>query len=279
MVDAWRSRTELRLESNYKQLGANRERTANSNGWVDSLAATLNRTDIQNIITHGDVLGVSRHSVDERRQSTFGLNYYYEKQQSENSDPDLTRALFAHYGFTRRTTDDLLSPHTGVVANVDVGVGTPVVSTKTFGRLIGQLAWFHALTPRDDFALRGEFGAVFAGSSQDIPQALLFRTGGDTSVRGYAFNSLGVSKDSAIVGGRYYALASTEYTHWFADTWGVAAFVDSGNATDQISGFQFATGYGIGARVKTPIGPLRVDLAYGEKTQEVRIHFSAGLAF
>ena len=59
----------------------------------------------------------------------------------------------------------------------------------------------------------------------------------------------------------------------------MAAFVDSGNAADKIDEFKFATGYGVGARVKTPIGPLRLDLAYGKEAREVRIHFSAGLAF
>ncbi len=276
---AARLNTELRLETHVQQIGVKAELPAGSNGWADSFDATATRTDIQNLITRGQVIGASRRSVDERRQSTFGLSYYYEKQQRENVEPDLTRALFAHYGYTRRTIDDLLLPRSGTVANVDVGIGTPVVSTETFGRVVGQLAWFHALTPRDDIALRGEFGTVLTGSTQGIPQALLFRTGGDTSVRGYAFNSLGVQKNSAVVGGRYFALASAEYTRWFSDSWGLAAFVDSGNAADKLDGFKFAIGYGIGARVKSPIGPLRFDVAYGNETREVRIHFSAGLAF
>jgi translocation and assembly module TamA len=38
-------------------------------------------------------------------------------------------------------------------------------------------------------------------------------------------------------------------------------------------------GYGIGGRVRTPIGPFRLDLAYGEQSRQVRLHFSVGVAF
>lgn len=276
---AWRFGSELRLESKSQRLGATVNLPARRDGWADSFDAAWTRSDIQNLITRGTVIDATRRSIDERRQAAFGLSYYFEQEQRESVAPDLARALFAHYDYTRRTTDDLLDPRTGLVAALRLGIGTPIVSTETFGHVVGQLAWFHAFTRHDNISLRGELGALLARSSDGIPQTLLFRTGGDTTVRGYAFNSLGVQKGSAIVGGRYYALASSEYTHWFADTWGLAAFVDTGNAADQVSGFRFATGYGIGGRVKSPIGPLRLDLARGQETREIRIHFSAGLAF
>jgi translocation and assembly module TamA len=276
---AWRLRTELRVESKLQQLGATLDLPARSDGWADSFDAAATHTDIQNLVTRGAVIGATRHRIDERRQPAFGLSYYFEQQLPDRAPPDLARALFARYEYTRRTTDDLLFPHTGAVAALRLGASAPGISTRSFGRMVAQLAWFHPFTRRDDIALRGELAAVLAHSSQGIPQALLFRTGGDTTVRGYAFESLGVQKGSAIVGGRYYALASAEYTHWFADTWGVAAFIDTGNAADQPGGFRFATGYGIGARVKSPIGPFRLDLARGQDTGEIRVHFSVGLAF
>jgi translocation and assembly module TamA len=78
---------------------------------------------------------------------------------------------------------------------------------------------------------------------------------------------------------RYYTLASIEATRWINDTIGIATFVDAGNAFDQASDFSLALGYGIGARVRTPIGPFRLDLAYGQQSHQVRLHFSVGLAF
>jgi translocation and assembly module TamA len=133
---------------------------------------------------------------------------------------------------------------------------------------------------RDDIVtVRGEAGVVGASSREGIPSVLLFRTGGDTTVRGYAFESLGVQQGDATVGGRYYALASAEATHYFTPALGAAAFVDAGNANDDLASFRFALGYGIGARVRTPIGPLRIDVAYGQDTASVRLHMSVGLRF
>ena len=76
-----------------------------------------------------------------------------------------------------------------------------------FGRGIAQLAGWIPLDIKTQLALRAEAGAVFASTSDGIPAPLLFRTGGDTTVRGYAFQSLGPRVGDATVVGRYYALA------------------------------------------------------------------------
>jgi translocation and assembly module TamA len=127
--------------------------------------------------------------------------------------------------------------------------------------------------------VRAEGGAVLAESRDGIPSTLLFRTGGDTTVRGYAFESLGVQDGDAIVPGRYYAVGSVDATRWIGEAWGIAAFVDAGNAVDSLSDFHLALGYGVGARVRTPLGPFRLDLAYGQDVHKVRVHFSVGLSF
>ena len=126
---------------------------------------------------------------------------------------------------------------------------------------------------------RADVGAVLADSRDGIPSNFLFRTGGDTTVRGYAFDSLGVPLGQAIVGGRYYTAGSVEVTRWFGESWGLATFVDAGNATDSLHDVSLALGYGVGARVRTPIGPFRVDVAYGQQSSSVRVHFSVGLSF
>ncbi|MDB5811127.1 MAG: putative outer membrane protein putative antigen [Betaproteobacteria bacterium] len=277
--NAYRFHTELSVESRVQRLGATFELPTNAGGWNDTFESTASRTDIENLVTRGIVVGVTRRDIDERRQPAFGLSYYYEFQQPLDAPSDLARALFARYEYVWRTTDDLIFPRNGAIAALRLGAGLPGGSTQKFARAVGQLEWFHSFTRRDILALRGEVGKVFAATSQGIPQALLFRTGGDTTVRGYAYQSLGVQTGSAIVGGRNYALASAEMTHWMADSWGLAAFVDSGNATDSFSNFQFKTGYGAGVRVKSPIGPLRLDVARGQDAAKIRLHFSVGLAF
>ena len=83
----------------------------------------------------------------------------------------------------------------------------------------------------------------------------------------------------AVVGGRRLLVGSAELIHWVGENWGVAAFVDAGNAWDKGVEFNAAVGAGIGARFRTPIGPIRADLAYGEEVGSFRLHFSVGYTF
>ena len=115
-----------------------------------------------------------------------------------------------------------------------------------------------------------------------MPNKFLFRTGGALTVRGYDFESLGVEQGGAIVGGRALAVASVEYVKWlerWGGNWGVAAFVDAGDAAERFSDLNPALGYGIGARWRTPAGPLAIDLAWGERFQQLRLQFSVAIAF
>jgi translocation and assembly module TamA len=153
------------------------------------------------------------------------------------------------------------------------------VSTRGFGRGIAQLAGWIPFDIKTQLALRAEAGAVVASTSDGIPAPLLFRTGGDTTVRGYAFQSLGPRVGDATVPGRYYALASAEVVRWIEPSWGIAVFVDAGNAADRVRDLKPVYGYGVGGRLRTPIGPFRLDLAYGEETKSVRVHLSVGLLF
>ncbi len=165
------------------------------------------------------------------------------------------------------------------MASVQLGGGIPGVSTRGFGRVVGRFAAWVPVDSLTQLNFRAEAGAVLAPTRDGIPSPLLFRTGGDTTVRGYAFDSLGVRLGNATVGGRYYAVGSAEAIRWIGESWGLAAFVDAGNATDSVSDFHFAVGYGVGVRVRTPLGPFRLDLAYGRDAHEVRLHFSVGLSF
>jgi translocation and assembly module TamA len=163
--------------------------------------------------------------------------------------------------------------------DVEVGGAAPGLATRALIRGIVKSVAFIPLGRDNNVTLRAEAGAVGASAREGVPSVLLFRTGGDTTVRGYAFESLGVKSGDATVGGRYYALASAEATHYFTPTLGAAVFVDAGNASDDWRHLSPVLGYGVGARVKTPIGPLRIDVAYGQQSRDVRLHLSVGLTF
>ena len=107
----------------------------------------------------------------------------------------------------------------------------------------------------------------------------MFRTGGSATVRGYAYQSLGVEQGTAVTGGRVMTTASAEYVHWLDMTWGVATFVDAGDAADSWKSLRMYESMGIGGRYRTPAGPIALDLAYGRQTKKLRLDFSIAIAF
>jgi translocation and assembly module TamA len=188
-------------------------------------------------------------------------------------------AIYFGYRRSFRRTDDLILPRAGYLGTAEVGGAPPGLATREFLRILAGASLLMPIGRTGDLLVRGQAGSVVAKTREGIPTTFLFRTGGDQTVRGYAFESLGVRQADAIVGGRRLAWGSVEYTHWVGEGWGVGAFVDAGNAWDEGLSFDPAVGYGVGARLRTPIGPIRADLAYGQKTSEWRLHFSVGYTF
>ncbi|MEO8344949.1 MAG: BamA/TamA family outer membrane protein [Betaproteobacteria bacterium] len=248
-------------------------------GWLDTFEAGLERTDIENLVTRTAGIKWRRRAIEERSTPAFGVGFYIDQQRPQGSPNEDSHALYIDGEYTWRRTDNLLTPQSGYMANVQVGAGVPGASTRTFGRVIGKSALWWPIDRNFELYARAEAGAVLASSRDGIPSNFLFRTGGDTTVRGYAFDSLGVPLGEATVGGRYYGAASVEITRWIAENWGIATFVDAGDAADSASDFHLALGYGVGGRVRTPIGPFRIDVAYGQESHSVRLHFSVGLTF
>ena len=276
---SWRWRNQLRYEQKIQSFATSFDSPPLDGGAWNSITAKALREDIQNQIVKQAAIGVSHNWGWERQWPSF-LSLSYHREDSEVEDVTTrTRALFLGYRLIHRSTDDFLNPRRGYLASLELGGAPPAVSTQAFVRGRVRMTGLVPVGRDGDLTLRAEVGVVVASSSEGVPPTFLFRTGGDTTVRGYAFESLGVQDGNAVVGGRYLAVASVEYTHWIAESWGLAAFVDAGNAADTLSGLKPAFGVGVGARARTPIGPLRFDVAYGEETNSFRIHFSFGYTF
>ena len=254
-------------------------RPPTAGGYLDTFGAKIEHTNIEGLQTRTGAVGARRQTLDERDHTEYGVAYYEDDQQPDGAPSQRSHALYADVGRTWRNVDNLIAPTSGYVLNAQLGAAPPGVSTRSLGRAIAKFAAWVPLGAASSIELRAEAGAVIAPSRNGIPSVLLFRTGGDTTVRGYAFDSLGVQQGDATVGGRYYALASIEAVRWFAESWGLAAFVDAGNANDDIAQWRPVAGYGAGLRVRSPIGPFRVDVAYGQDTAQVRLHLSVGLSF
>jgi translocation and assembly module TamA len=272
-------RLDLRLEDKEQLAAAAFTRPPTAAGWLDKFTLGANRTDYQNSVQTTAGAGVERRGLDERNHSIWSATYYFDREEPQGADTLSTRALYLEAGYVLRRADSLLSPTRGYMIEARAGGGVPGASTEGFLRgTVKSIAWY-PVDRATGLTFRAEVGGVFGAERTNIPSVLLFRTGGDTTVRGYEFESLGVPLGDAIVGGRYYALASAEVVRWINDLWGIAAFVDAGDAADAFGELDPAVGVGIGARLATPIGPFRLDVAYGEATGKWRIHFSVGLTF
>jgi translocation and assembly module TamA len=276
---ATQMRVEARLEQREQLLGVAFTRPPTARGWIDQYSVGLRREDIENTVESTAAIQFERRGIDERRTPVFSAGVFADRQEPEGAEDITSYATFVQAGYVLRRVDDLLSPTRGYMVDGRIGGGIPGISTRGFGRLYAQAAAWYPIDRVTQLAFRGEAGAVLASDRDGIPSVFLFRTGGDTSVRGYAFRSLGVPRGEAVVGGRYLLVASAEAIRWINETWGVAVFVDAGDAADSVSDLDPAIGAGIGARLRTPIGPFRLDVAYGERTREVQLHFSVGVSF
>jgi translocation and assembly module TamA len=101
-------------------------------------------------------------------------------------------------------------------------------------------------------------------------------------VRGYAYRTLGPTIDGVTVSGRSLFTTSLEVARPISKNYPAywwAVFVDAGNAANSFVGMNPAVGYGVGLRWRSPVGPLRIDLSYGQQTHAIRTDFSVGIAF
>jgi len=277
---AWRLSSLLKLDSKTQSLSGKVQLPRTAQGYVDSLSALAEHADIQGQTTRKLVLGAKRSRVRGATETAYGLQFETERDDVAGAPSTSMQALVPNYSWTRRKLDNLLYPSEGYLLNAQVGVAAKaLLSDQDFVRGYIKSTYYHRLGKRDGLILRAEFGATLARSSQGIPSDYLFRAGGDQSVRGYAYQSLGVKSGDAIVGGRYLGVASAEYVHWITEKWGAAVFYDMGNAADSLRDFKPVHGYGAGARWKSPIGLLNLDIAYGREVRKTRIHFSVGIPF
>ena len=134
-------------------------------------------------------------------------------------------------------------------------------------------------------SLRSELGAVWSRQDAQVPASQLFITGGDVSVRGYSYRSIGASTEQgSLYGGRYLGVLSAEWqrpialrgdlTHWES-----ALFVDVGAVTNALHDVQPQVGVGAGLRWNSPVGPLQTDLAWGVQAKALRLHLRLGFTF
>jgi len=125
---------------------------------------------------------------------------------------------------------------------------------------------------------RVDVGYTSAGSLEDLPKSLRFFAGGGNSIRGYDFESVGeVNSSGSVIGGKHLLAGSVEYEYPIQESWGVAVFVDAGDAFNSWGDMDLKYGVGVGARYRSPIGPVRVDVGFPDGSfSDATFHLSVG---
>ncbi len=175
--------------------------------------------------------------------------------------------------------DDILNTQNGLQASIEMlGALKETGSDATF--LKTSISGKAIISPLDKWRLigRGSLGGTLVDTINSLPPSLRFYTGGDMSIRGYSYRSIG-TKDSAgaVIGGRYLVVGSIEVERIIRNQWSIAAFWDGGSATDDLK-LDFYQGIGLGVRFRLPFGQIRFDLAsaVSEDGHPLRVHFSIG---
>jgi translocation and assembly module TamA len=167
----------------------------------------------------------------------------------------------------------------GFRLNMDVsGAAQALGSDTSFLQLLLKTKWVRSLGSHTRFLARATAGMTMKDKLSDLPASVRFFAGGDNSVRGYAFQSLGpVDQDGEVIGGSNQLDVSLEIDRLFGAHWAIAAFIDSGDAFDEAD-IELSTGVGVGLRWYSPVGQLRLDFAHplDNPAENFRIHISLG---
>jgi translocation and assembly module TamA len=195
------------------------------------------------------------------------------------TDKGKSTVLMPGIGWSRVIATDRLYPRKGVRLGLKLrGAAEQIVSSVSFAQAIGNAKAALALPAKLRVISRLDVGATAMKSFEELPASVRFFAGGDNSVRGYAYQSLGPKDDKGdVVGGRNLLVGSIELERLLLDKWAVALFVDSGNAFDKTH-VDPRTGVGFGIRWRSPVGPIRLDFAHPltDSKDAFRIHFSMG---
>lgn len=290
---SWRSDTQLRLERKQPLLQVELVSLPDAGGWRRAALARTMRQDDGVLGTLSRTLRAGLIKTEEAYDRHFYLQYDHATVTGSGSSavPDALlgdgAAISANYAWTGRWFDPLRMPSSGHGLSLELGIGmTTVGARKPFARVQGRWLGIVPFSPaRGRLQLRSEAGAVLASRDARLPSTDLFRTGGDATVRGFAWRSIGVPVGGGLVGpGRYMAVGSVEWQRpilqeRFPGLLEHVLFIDVGGIANRGRGIRAHWGVGTGLRLITPVGPMQLDIAHGFSTKGVRLHLNVGFVF
>ena len=220
------------------------------------------------------VIGASLNRSPGDWQRRLYLDFTHER--SEFGDARTTADLLTPgLSFTRTQADDPIFTRRGWYVFADVhGAVNNVLSSTSFLQTRTLVRGIYSPLRRLRLIGRFEFGYSLVETFGELPASQRFYAGGDQSVRGYKYQTIGPrDADGNVIGGRFLNVFSGEMEYRLQQSWALALFADSGGVDDNPNPRLF-TGVGAGVRYRVPIGALQFDLAHPLDGDEsgIRIH-------
>ncbi len=192
-----------------------------------------------------------------------------------------SRLVLPGFRFSKETFNDLVRPRRGYAYTLELRGAHPYLGSDTgliqgiaHANLLFPLPWRLSLQSRGDVAY-----SLLDDPFSELPPSIRFFAGGDQSVRGYSYQSLGPRDASGqVVGGKHLLVGSLELLRSLYKDWGVSVFYDIGNAFNNYADMRLKDGTGVGIHYYTAVGGLNLYLAKPLATGagSFRIHFTVG---
>ena len=190
-----------------------------------------------------------------------------------------SKMLMPGISYAKKETEGGTTPTSGYQWLLSAEFGLKdMFSTTNIVRVQIQNAWLQTYLDRHLLFLKANVGAMLVDDINNVPFSLRFYAGGDQSVRGFAYQSISPEDEKGrLIGGKYLMTGTVEYNYQFAESWRAALFVDSGTATNDFTD-RIEVGAGFGIRYLTPVGPVRIDHAWGltKESKSTRLSITIG---
>ncbi len=210
---------------------------------------------------------------------TASIGYLVDRTQVDGEDPVNSKLLLFGVGLDKTKSDHLLYPTEGWRFKFGLKAASKVLlSDQDVLQFETTAKHIKTFSNKSHILSRIHLGTTKVGNFDKLPKSLRFFAGGGRSVRGYKFESLGeVNKDDQVIGGKHVLDLSLEYQYPINDEWGAAFFVDAGNAFNDYNNAKLKVGIGFGARWRSPIGPVKIDIGFPKDDYtSPQLHLSIG---
>ncbi|CAM2814314.1 autotransporter assembly complex protein TamA [Vibrio neptunius] len=224
-------------------------------------------------------LALERHwTLDNGWHRTLFIRYLLENYEQGLQD-DSGQFLLPGLTYSRSRVRGGAMPRWGDRQSLTIEYGDESLLSETrVIRLQAGTSWIRSAGRNHRGILRLDGGANFADKFDKLSPSLRFFAGGDNNLRGYGYESISPKDSSgALTGAKYIATSSLEYQYRVYGNWWGAVFYDYGDAFNDKPDFKRGTGFGV--RWASPVGPIRLDFAWGldaSPGDEFKVHFTLG---